>query len=402
MNELLYLLLTVPTITAFIGWLTNWAAVKMIFFPTRFVGVGPLGWQAIIVKQGPKFATGVADMVTENLVTAEELAGKLDPNEIEALFADVVERETPGLCEEAAEVVQPGSWSMLPEPARDMVIAQVRSQSSGLARDLFSELRGRANDLMDLHGLVYRELSGQNVDRLSRLTQKIGKKEFKFIEWSGGVFGFIIGMGQIAVWKSMQLWWVMPIFGVVTGLITNWLAIQMIFRPLEQKRYLGIPYQGLFPKRQDEISRDYGETAKNEILTPQNFIRMITEGERGRQITEIVTTTIRGRVESEWAKVAPMVPVQVTPEMMDTIQAKMVARFAGAAPEVMPRLESYIEKKLEVGSIVETRLAALSKGDFERILRGIFEEDELTLIIVGGFLGGAVGCLQAFLVLLGT
>jgi uncharacterized membrane protein YheB (UPF0754 family) len=36
------------------------------------------------------------------------------------------------------------------------------------------------------------------------------------------------------------------------------------------------------------------------------------------------------------------------------------------------------------------------------MLRGVFQEDELTLIIIGGVLGGAVGALQAALVLAGV
>jgi uncharacterized membrane protein YheB (UPF0754 family) len=48
---------------------------------------------------------------------------------------------------------------------------------------------------------------------------------------------------------------------------------------------------------------------------------------------------------------------------------------------------------------VESRMAALSKPDFERLLRGVFEEDEITLILVGGFLGGLVGFAQGMLVL---
>jgi uncharacterized membrane protein YheB (UPF0754 family) len=41
----------------------------------------------------------------------------------------------------------------------------------------------------------------------------------------------------------------------------------------------------------------------------------------------------------------------------------------------------------------------MSKMEFEEILRGIFEEDERTLIGVGGVLGAAIGTLQAGIVL---
>ena len=41
----------------------------------------------------------------------------------------------------------------------------------------------------------------------------------------------------------------------------------------------------------------------------------------------------------------------------------------------------------------------MDKADFERLLRGIFEEDEWILVVIGGVLGGLVGLLQAAVVL---
>src|SRR3546814_4760613 len=65
----------------------------------------------------------------------------------------------------------------------------------------------------------------------------------------------------------------MPIVGAIVGLGTNWLAIQMIFRPLEPRRYFGlVTYQGMFPKRQAEIAHAYGRIAGHEVLTPANLI----------------------------------------------------------------------------------------------------------------------------------
>ena len=60
MNDTLVLFLTVPLITAFIGYITNWAAVKMVFHPRQPWGVGPLKWQGIVYRLAPKFAAEIA------------------------------------------------------------------------------------------------------------------------------------------------------------------------------------------------------------------------------------------------------------------------------------------------------------------------------------------------------
>jgi uncharacterized membrane protein YheB (UPF0754 family) len=257
-----------------------------------------------------------------------------------------------------------------------------------------------SGELLDLHHLVYTSLSGENTRRLVRLTRKIGKREFKFIEYYGGVFGLIIGLVQVGVWSVMQTWWLMPIVGALVGIVTNWLAIQMIFRPQEPRRYFGVfTYQGLFPKRQAEIAADYGEVAAAEILTPRNLIRLVTEGEAGERIARLVADTVSERIDQQWQKVEAMVPVEVTPAMLAEVKALIVRKIAQTAPDVQPQVEEYIERKLDIGNTIETKLAGLPKADFERVLRGIFEQDELTLILVGGVLGCGVGVLQGMLVL---
>ena len=400
MQDLLLLFITVPMVTGLIGWVTNWAAVKMIFYPARFVGVGPLGWQGILYKQSHKFASGVADMANENLISAREIIDRLDSEDGESLLAETLDEEAPALCREAAEIIAPGAWDGLPDHVQAMICTQIKQKTREINREILDQVRDKSEELIDVHKLVYAQLSGANTDRLAEFTKRIGRKEFKFIEYYGGVFGFLIGLFQIAVWSVMQMWWLMPVVGVIVGLVTNWLAIKMIFRPQEPARYLGfIPYQGLFPKRQREIAADYGEVSAAEILTARNLIHHVIESESGPRIAALVSEIISRRMDEEWAKVRPMIPVEVTPAMLERVKSVVTVQLMKSLPRLQPRLEAYIEQKLEVAHTVESRLAELSKPAFERVLRGIFEEDEITLILVGGVLGGAVGVLQSMLVL---
>jgi len=75
-------------------------------------------------------------------------------------------------------------------------------------------------------------------------------------------------------------------------------------------------------------------------------------------------------------------------QMFDEVEQ----RFA----EFRPEFENYLAEKLDIQRSVEDKLAKMPKPEFERILRGLFEKDELTLIIIGGVLGGLVGLVQGF------
>ena len=399
MPDWLYLVLTVPTVSAFIGWLTNWQAVKMIFWPAerRF------GWQGIVYAHADKFASNLGRIAETELMSAEEMARRLDPDELERALAPALDAEVPRMVAAAADVLHPGAWNNVPPPMQQMVIEQVKARTRVLAKELAVEMQPRASELLDVQQLVAGQLSGPNVERLARLTQQIGHKEFKFIEYSGAIFGAIIGFAQIGVWEAMNVWWLMPIFGVIVGLITNYLAIQMIFRPHHRTTYLGfIPYQGLFPKRQPEIARDYGETTAREVITPRNIIELLISGERGQRLVTEIGELVSQRIEAEWAQVKGILPIAVTDEQLAKVKQLILARMLELGPQLRPDVEALLERQLDIRNTVETRLAALSKPEFERLLRGVFQEDELTLIIVGGVLGGAVGALQGALVLAGV
>lgn len=403
MQDWLYLILTVPTVSAFIGWLTNWQAVKMIFWPERRVGVGALSWQGIVYHHADVFASNLGRLAGDHLMTGSDMIERLGTDSVDSLLAPTLEADAAALCQEAAEEIRPGAWAGLPDHVRAMIIAQVVQRTRAIAGDVVAQLRTTAAELIDVKALVKAQLSGPNVRRLARLTQQIGHREFFFIEWSGGVFGFVIGLAQIGVWQTMQQWWLMPIFGVAVGLITNWLAIQMIFRPHERTLYLGfIPYQGLFPRRQKEISRDYGASTGAEVITPATVIDFLISGERGARLVAAVRDAVGRRLDTEWQSVKGMLPVPVSDAQLAAIRERILARLFAQARTLRPRIEAELATRLDIARTVEGRLASLPAPEFERLLRGVFQKDELTLIVVGGVLGGAVGCIQAALVLAGV
>ena len=89
---------------------------------------------------------------------------------------------------------------------------------------------------------------------------------------------------------------IIPIFvGAIIGYITNWLAIKMLFRPLHEKKFLGIhiPFTpGLIPKEMNRIARSVGETVGVHLLSP----KIVTEALSGDKINAQVQTWIESNI----------------------------------------------------------------------------------------------------------
>jgi len=50
------------------------------------------------------------------------------------------------------------------------------------------------------------------------------------------------------------------------GLATNYLAIKMLFHPRVPKKILGLSFQGIFPKRQNQFAEKLGTYVANELI----------------------------------------------------------------------------------------------------------------------------------------
>lgn len=69
---------------------------------------------------------------------------------------------------------------------------------------------------------------------------------------------------------SWALFLVPPAIGAVIGLFTNWLAIKMLFRPLEERRIFGIrmPFTpGILPRERGRIAESLADTVAHDLLT---------------------------------------------------------------------------------------------------------------------------------------
>ena len=66
-------------------------------------------------------------------------------------------------------------------------------------------------------------------------------------------------------------------------------------------------------------------------------------------------------------------------------------------PALCVYVEEYVDEVADLARTLETRMGQLPSRGFEQMLHPVFQEDEITLIIVGGLLGMGVGFLQTVL-----
>ncbi|BDH58550.1 DUF445 domain-containing protein [Tsukamurella sp. PLM1] len=215
----------------------------------------------------------LCETITGRLVTAREIAEKIDGAEVAALIERPVRAEVGRIVREIMPEYQPTLWHLLPPVAQDLVVERVQDASPDVVVRITEAIAENIDDLFDLQEMVTAEFLA-DPDTLESMFLDVGRREFAFIRRSGLVFGFCIGLVQLAVWALFRNPYVMPLFGLFTGWFTDWAALRLIFNPKEPKRYLGvITWQGLFLKHRIPVSQEYGTLIATRVLTSDRLMR---------------------------------------------------------------------------------------------------------------------------------
>ncbi|MEU4252080.1 DUF445 domain-containing protein [Amycolatopsis sp. NPDC026612] len=388
------LYVSIPIVAALIGYGTKLVAIRMMFQPVDFVGIKPfLGWQGIVPKRAARMASIACDTMTEQLIKPAEVVARLDASRIAREIEKPLLAGVEDIVREVAGHYQPGLWESLPVRVQRLVIERVQHESPRMVAAVLDLIKSDVDSVFDLKGMVVTSLV-KDKRLLNRIFQEAGAKEFKFIARSGLLFGGVIGVVQMVAWVLFKFPLIMPIFGLFTGWFTDWLALRMIFYPIEPRKYFGVTWQGLFLKRRAEVAEAYGSLIAQEIITPHNVIEAILHG----PLSDRVLALIQRQLDRELGSVAkPLLVFAVGSRKYQDVKLAISSQIMSRLPETMRYIEDYATDAMDIRNVLVSKMKELSPKEFERLLRPAFEQDEWILIATGAVLGFAVGEAQVLL-----
>jgi len=403
-NQTWLTLVMMPFTYAFVGWMTNVIALKMTFYPLKFVGIPPfIGWQGIIPKKAGIMAGKAVDVITEKLLNLEDVFDNIDPNRLEKELRPLLKEVTKDVLQDVIDDINPNLWNLLPDNIKAEILKNAQKDSASTIRNIYNNFRANLYTLFDLKGLVLKSLTGDNVKLTVDMFQEVGGKEFKFIEHSGIYFGFILGLIQVGIYSLLTHFkinanWTLPLQGILVGYLTNFLALRMIFRPLRPTKILGLfTYQGIFIRRQPEVSEKYAELVAHKILTPRKIMEEIFYGRAAEDVFVIIRKSVIKGVEASAGIAKPVISFTIGGDNFDKIKTYVVEKMISLVPETTKRLENYFGTALDLEETMSSKMKLLTPEEYEGILRAAFQEDEWMLILAGAILGGAVGVVQMLL-----
>ncbi|CBL43854.1 conserved hypothetical protein [gamma proteobacterium HdN1] len=392
--------LLMPLIAGFVGYITKLLALEMMFRPIEFMGIKPpyLGWQGVVPRKAPKMASTATDLLMGRIFQLEELMARLDPKRMIKEVEGPLNRAVDELVNEIGDRFMGVFWTTTPDLIKRRVIRHVQKSIPDIAGEVWSEISREPQKYIDIKHLLIENLVRDKV-LLNDIFRRIGHKEFVFFRSAGFWFGCALGFVQLLCWLIWHEPMLIPMFGGIVGLLTDWAALQLLFRPLNPIYFMGMKIQGKFIARQKEVARDYAALIAKQLLTPANMIEEILRGPCAENVTNLIRDRITQSMDEQFGRARPVVRYALGKEKYDNIHEFVAERVLESIPESSRHIEKFALDAMDINNTIVSRMDLLTPEEFEGMLRPAFKEDEKTLIIAGAVLGFLVGELQVHLML---
>jgi uncharacterized membrane protein YheB (UPF0754 family) len=398
-----FIYLSMPLVAAFVGWSTKIVAMEMIYRPEEFVGIGPIGWQGIIPRRAGKVGSKTIELFTENLLKPEELLERIDADEAVVALREPISNAIDKVARDVAEQVRPGVWDALPDAGRRAIIDRIQSQVPRVTGKMLEEMKADLPRFIDLQYLAITTLV-RNKSKLNRLLRGVSADAMAFIRKAGIYFGLGIGVVQMIVWALFKNPWIMPAFGFGIGLVSDWLALNMLFRPIYRRSYFRglFHFQGMLHAQRDKITRDYARLLATDLFSPEILIDSILRGPGADRLFALIAKEVNTAIDEETGIGGSVLKFAVGTARYQALKDGIVTMVLDELPNTLAAAEEYTLNVIDLENTIVEKMNQLSPEEYESILRPIFKDDEPLMISLGAVLGGLVGEIQVQIIELFT
>jgi uncharacterized membrane protein YheB (UPF0754 family) len=186
-----------PFVGAFIGWLTNYVAIKMLFRPREPRYILGISLQGVMPRRQRDLALKIGEVVEEELLKSEDILKAINTEEVRGHLTAVIEMRIDRFLREK---LFRGEFLYERILSREAVQRVKRTLITELVNLFPLEVETAITQLVEkvnIRKIVADRVTQFDFDRLENLVYRLARTELLWVEYLGGVLGFIIGLLQV-------------------------------------------------------------------------------------------------------------------------------------------------------------------------------------------------------------
>lgn len=191
----------------------------------------------------------------------------------------------------------------------------------------------------------------------------------------------------------MNWYYLFPLIGAITGWVTNWVAVKMLFHPKEPKTFLFFKIQGVFPKRQKVLAEKLGHIVASELFSIDDLVQKMKSTENN-DVLGFVEKKIDDFIDVKLLASMPMLAMFLNDDLKNKIRTTLLEEISEVIPGVIDAYADKLKNQIDIKAIVYEKVVSFSSDKLESILFAIMKKEFKFIELLGGVLGFVIGLIQ--------
>ena len=185
----------VPILSAFIGWITNMIAVKMLFHPKKPIHLPFFKIQGVIPRRKPQIAKSIAHIFDQDLFSGKDLGLIFEEMEMNEQTIPLIDEKIDKFIHQIKIDIPMASLVLNGELSESLKL-----KARGYLMEALPKIKEQLSSSIHEEGkikiFIEDKINNFSIDKLESMIWHVATKELRTIEILGGVLGLIIGLLQ--------------------------------------------------------------------------------------------------------------------------------------------------------------------------------------------------------------
>jgi len=192
-----------------------------------------------------------------------------------------------------------------------------------------------------------------------------------------------------------MIWMILPLLGALIGWWTNHLALWMLFRPYRAVSLFGLRWQGVIPRRREQLADTLAGALGEHLLTAEDRRGLLEAVEIEEHLDRIVTQVLQKQIPK--GKLQQFIPAfhGLREKLIGVLRNHILRQLPKKMSEMDETILARLAADLDVVGHVRGRLTAMSLAELEQLVRRVARREFIAIELAGAGIGFGIGLLQA-------
>jgi len=193
-----------PIFGGFVGWFSDWMALKMIFnpkTPKRYFFF--FEWQGLFLKNRKEVSAKYGELVAQEIVTPHNILHSILNGPMSDRLYQLVQRQVQIIVDKQAGIAKPMVVFTVGSKRYQEMKKAVATRMMDYLPETLSYMEGYAEEAMDLKNLLSTKLQQLNEEEFESLLRPAFQEDEWILITVGAVLGFMVGEMQVLVMEHL-------------------------------------------------------------------------------------------------------------------------------------------------------------------------------------------------------